>query len=101
MRLALSTLGLALAGCPAAPSDPPPPPRKAEIVPAPPNARGARAAGTDAAPKPELGFPAGTDGLLPTPSTEAAPDGGSPDDAAPGSPPAPGGPDAPDAGMAL
>jgi hypothetical protein len=79
-----------LVGCPAPPTEPPPPPRKAELVPAPPNARGARAAGTDAAPKPELGVPVGDDPIAPAPSTEPSPEGAPPDSSA-----------TPDGGMAL
>jgi hypothetical protein len=104
LALALATL----TGCPALPSEPPPPSRKPELVPAPPNARGARAAGTDAAPKPELGFPVADDGSSPLAPTEPAPDGGGPvgpgTPDAPGTPIAPGTPTAPgtpDAGMAL
>jgi hypothetical protein len=90
-------LALGLAGCPAVPSEPPPPATKAEIAPAPPRARGALAAGTDAAPRPEVG-PRGP--LLPRPplppEAEAAPDAGAP--VPNGEPPAP---DPADAGMAL
>lgn len=89
MRRALLLSCLALGGCPSLPSEPPPPLRKAELVPAPPNARGARAAGTDAAPKPELGLPLGEDAAPAVPPTEAAPDAG------------PDAPPTPDAGMAL
>jgi len=41
---------LLAASCRSEPSEPPPPPAHYELVVAPPNARGARAAGTDAAP---------------------------------------------------
>lgn len=92
---ALGLVCLALCGCPAAPSDPPPPPRKAELVAAPPNARGARAAGTDAAPKPELGVLLG-EGMPAVPETEPPPDGGAPDASPPGVAPSP-----PDGGTAL
>lgn len=87
---------LALGGCGSAPSEAPPPPRKVELVHAPPHALGARAAGTDAAPKPELGLPVGDDGTEPGPSTEPPPDSSAPD----ASPPIPS-PQAPDGGTAL
>jgi hypothetical protein len=102
-RFARALLGAGLlAGCPTVTNDPPPPPTKPEIVPAPPRALGAMAAGTDAAPRPDrtpgaelmpsLPLPPGG-GLVP------APDAGAP---APGGP-GPGGlaPAPPDAGMAL
>jgi len=50
---------LVLTGCPTAPSEPPPPLRKPEIPTAPPHALGALAAGTDAAPRPDLTPPPG------------------------------------------
>jgi hypothetical protein len=67
--LALSCL-LALVGCRSQPSEPPPPPASYEITSAAPGARGARAAGTDAAPPapderglaaPDPGDPSGDD----------------------------------------
>lgn len=92
-------LPLGLAGCPATPSEPPPPAAKLEIPVAPPRARGALAGGTDAAPKP--------DGL-PSPEAEPAvpapPAGSAPDAGAPAPTPEPEGAPpnaAPDAGMAL
>ena len=94
-RLALSFTALILAGCPAPVSDPPPPPRKAEIAVAPPHALGALAGGTEAAPRPDAPSPAGDDGATPPPLLP--PLGGAPDAGAP--PLAP--PSAPDAGMAL
>lgn len=54
---ALSAL-LALSGCAEIVAEPPPPPSKLEVVVAAPGALGARAAGTDMAPKPP-GFPLG------------------------------------------
>jgi hypothetical protein len=55
MRLApwVCGLGFLLVGCPNGSSDPPPPPSKPEIPQAPPQALGALAGGTDAAPRPE------------------------------------------------
>lgn len=94
--LAFGGLALSLAACPAAPTEPPPPPRKAEVLPAPPNARGARAAGTDAAPKPELGIPLGDDVAVPEGGAPAPVPPASPSDPAPSPSPA-----APDGGMAL
>jgi len=86
-----------LGGCPAPATDPPPPPQKLEILPAPPRALGAHAAGTDAAPKPEIS-PPGDSEAAPSPTplpTDAAPEGSAPDpDPAP--PPSPA-----DAGTAL
>jgi hypothetical protein len=56
MKHALWCLASALwlTGCPSPPNDAPPPPRKPEIAVAPPRALGALAAGTDAAPRPEV-----------------------------------------------
>ncbi len=57
----ISWLGLCLgfAACRSQAAEPAPPPARFELVVAPPGARGARAAGTDAAPPPpsELGVP--------------------------------------------
>jgi hypothetical protein len=52
-------LVLGLSACRSQPSEPAPPAARFELVTAPPGARGARAAGTDAAPPPpsELGAP--------------------------------------------
>lgn len=83
--LGLAALGLW--GCPAAISDPPPPPSKPEIVMAPPRALGALAAGTDAAPRPDrtlvepgpaLPLPHGGGLVVPDPDGGQAPsiDGG-------------------------
>jgi hypothetical protein len=98
--LVLGALALLLSGCPAVSSDPAPPPRKAEIPIAPPRALGALAAGTDAAPHPDMTPPGGEviepDVAEPAPSGSAP--GGTP--SSPGTPPAAATP-APDAGMAL
>ena len=55
----LLLMGCALPACHSQPSEPAPPPARYELTMAPPGARGARAAGTDAAPPPpsELGTP--------------------------------------------
>ena len=82
-------------GCPTQVPDPPPPPSKPEISTAPPEALGAMAAGTDAAPRPELDEP-----LLPSVPPLLAPPGGRDAGAAPND----GGalaPSEPDAGTAL
>jgi hypothetical protein len=85
--LALSFLP-ALAACRSQPTEPPPPPASYEIVSAAPGARGARAAGTDAAPPvleerelaaPDPGDPGGDDE-----SDGGLTDGGPAMDAAPG-----------------
>jgi hypothetical protein len=57
--VACCTCLLGLAACRSQVSEPAPPPARFELVVAPPGARGARAAGTDAAPQPpsELGAP--------------------------------------------
>jgi hypothetical protein len=83
-----------LGGCPAPISDPPPPPVKPEIPAAPPRALGARAAGTEAAPRPDNlpGAPAVP--LFPGPGLGNAPDAGGPLPDAEAAP-------VPDAGMAL
>lgn len=78
-----------LCGCPAVVTDPPPPPSKAEIVTAPPRALGALAAGTEAAPRPEI-----TPGAVPGLPAAPAPEGGSLPEAGPG-------PTAADAGVPL
>jgi cellulose synthase (UDP-forming) len=95
-RAAFALLLLALAGCPSVPNEPPPPVEKVEIPVAPPHARGAKAGGTDAAPKPDgVGAVAEPEPAVPVPPPAgSAPDGATPAPAAP--PPAP-----PDAGMAL
>lgn len=87
--LELATLSIAVllcAGCPSAPGDAPPPPRKLEIPTAPPHAVGALAAGTDAAPRPEVS-PLGEaePDVAPTEPAPAAPEGS----AAPPEAPAP------------
>ncbi len=71
-------LALALCGCPAVVSDPPPPPAKAEIVAAPPRALGALAAGTDAAPRPDVTSGAMIPGLpeIPEPGAGSLPEAG-------------------------
>jgi hypothetical protein len=74
-RRRLELLGLLLlAGCPAVASDPAPPLRKAEIAVAPPHALGALAAGTDAAPRPDVTAQPGeapSDPLVPAPAVPA------------------------------
>jgi hypothetical protein len=91
-------LPLLLSGCPATPGEPPPPAAKLEIPLAPPRARGALAAGTDAAPKPD-GLPPEAE---PEPAAPVPPPAGSvPDAGAPAPEPEPAAPSAPDAGMAL
>ena len=102
MRLALLLLGsvaLMVSGCPAAPNEPPPPTRQPEIPAAPPRALGALAAGTDAAPRPDVTLPgaeAEPEGA-PTPSEAPVPEGSAPGPDKPVPAPAL----APDAGMAL
>jgi hypothetical protein len=86
--------GLLLSGCTQSPAEPPPPPRKAEILPAPPRALGAHAAGTDAAPKPEVSPAPDPDSFPSYPLPSALPDAGPAPDA---SPP----PSSADAGTAL
>jgi hypothetical protein len=100
---ALAASALLLTGCPAVSSDPPPPVRKSEIPNAPPHALGALAAGTDAAPKPDVTLPGGEaepDAPPLAPPVAPAPD---PDGSAEApEPPTPTAPHAaPDAGMAL
>ena len=56
--------GLLLGACRSPASDPAPPPASYELAPAPPGARGARAAGTDAAPPPP------SEGVLHVPGTD-------------------------------
>lgn len=72
---------LCLSGCERIVAEPPPPPSKHDVPAAPPGALGARAAGSDAAPKPQgyehpeppdLGSEPGTD------EDEPGPDGGTP-----------------------
>jgi hypothetical protein len=53
--LALPLLGLACAGCPAAPKEGPPPAESLEIAVAAPHALGALAGGTEAAPRAVVG----------------------------------------------
>jgi hypothetical protein len=91
-RWCLLGLSLVLAGCPAVPSEPPPPAAELEIPVAPPRARGAKAGGSDAAPKPYLAPEGAAEPSIPLPPpVGAAPDGGT----------APTPEPAPDAGMAL
>ncbi len=95
-RVCLGALCLLQTGCPAAESEPPPPPQKLEIVAAPPQALGARAAGTDAAPRPDSLPTSPMLPLLPAPGLGGPlPDAGAP------TPDAGGAAAAPDAGMAL
>jgi hypothetical protein len=64
-------LSLGVAGCETIVAEPPPPPSRNDIPAAPPGARGARAAGTEAAPKP---FSRGSDGARePEPGEEQSP----------------------------
>jgi hypothetical protein len=104
---ALLVASALLSGCPAPETDPAPPPRKPEVVTAPPRALGALAAGTDAAPRPEAGVPngelmpglpgPGEPGGLAPPATGGQPSlAPAPEGAPPSAPP-----EAPDAGMAL
>jgi DNA polymerase-3 subunit gamma/tau len=74
---ALAVCALLATGCPTASSDAPPPVRKPEIPTAPPHARGALAAGTDGAPRPEVSPPGGDLGEPDVPSepAPAAPEG--------------------------
>lgn len=78
---AASAITLALSSCHSRNSEPPPPPATFELAVAPPGARGARAAGTDAAPpapsEGELNEP-GTADPEPEPEPDPDPD---PDDA--------------------
>jgi hypothetical protein len=85
----MSWLALALSACRTQASEPAPPPARFELVVAPPGARGARAAGTDAAPPPpsELGAP---DPEEPGESDDDA-DGGSESDGGGAAPDADGG----------
>ena|GEM_PF-6323685 len=90
---------LLMTGCPSTSTEPPPPPRKPEIPTAPPRALGALAAGTDAAPRPDVSLPgeeAEPDVPL-VPPTAPAP---APEDSALPVKPAPPAM-APDGGMAL
>jgi hypothetical protein len=52
IEVRLLVLGLGVAGCETILAEPPPPPSRHDVPAAPPGARGARAAGTEAAPKP-------------------------------------------------
>ena len=104
MKLPLATLALSvlvLSGCPTASNEAPPPVRKPEIPIAPPHALGALAAGTDAAPKPDVTLPEGeAEPDAPAPSPPAP--GPTPDGSAEIPEPTPPSPHAaPDAGMAL
>jgi hypothetical protein len=103
-RAAVLVLACLATACPSPRPDPPPPPTKPEIVPAPPRARGALAAGTDAAPGvenepnpfvlPQPKLAPGMPKAVP-PTTPDAPDGGTapPDgEQAPAEPPNPGTP---------
>jgi hypothetical protein len=94
--LVLGALLSLSSGCSEVSVDPPPPPRKAEIPIAPPHALGALAAGTDAAPHPDMTPPGGE--VVEPDVPEPAPSGSGPDGAAPAPPTAMPGPDA---GMAL
>jgi len=71
-------LACALSACHSQPSEPAPPPARYELTMAPPGARGARAAGTDAAPPPptELGTPEPDE---PSDSDDEETDAGEPD----------------------
>ena len=98
-RSLLLLVALALSGCPALSTDPPPPSTKPEIPTAPPHALGALAAGTDAAPKPDTSPGMGFAPSVPLPpggGAAPAPDAGAPAPGAEGLAPA-----EPDAGMAL
>lgn len=95
----LAVCVLLLTGCPTPSSDPPPPLRKPEIPTAPPRALGALAAGTDAAPRPDLTPPGGDvePDVPPSEPEPAAPEGS----ASPHPPPEAPVPTAPAPGMAL
>jgi len=71
-------MACALPACHSQPSEPAPPPARYELTMAPPGARGARAAGTDAAPPPptELGTPEPDE---PSDSDDDETDAGEPD----------------------
>jgi hypothetical protein len=109
ITIMLAACALVLSGCPTASNEPPPPPRKAEIPVAPPRALGALAAGTDAAPRPDMTPPVTEPDpeaplvppAVPAPAAPAPAPAPAPDDsAAPSEKPAPPAL-APDAGMAL
>lgn len=85
--LRCAALGALLSGCPAVTTEAPPPPTKPEIAMAPPRARGAFAAGTDAAPAPEA--EPGALPVFPAPSPGAAPSTGGPKPDVEVSPPEP------------
>jgi len=82
----LLTLSVLVSGCRSQPTEPAPPPASFELVQAPPGARGARAAGTDAAPPPpsesELAQP--EEGEAEPEPGESESDAGVAGDAAPG-----------------
>lgn len=104
MRLLLVALmsALSLTGCPSAPNEAPPPVRKPEIPTAPPHALGALAAGTDAAPKPDVSLPEREAEPDAPPAPAPAAPGLAPEGSAEPEPPTPPSPHtAPDAGMAL
>ena len=85
--LLVAPLLCGLAACRSQPAEPAPPPASYELAIAPPGARGARAAGTDAAPPPlSAGEPAEQGADEPTePEPEGDPaDAGVQQDAAPG-----------------
>lgn len=96
------SMAAALAGCPSVTSEPPPLARSSEIPVAPPGARGALAAGTDAAPRPDVSPGQEDEGAAPpgaapsgaAPPPAPSPSGEAPEGAAPIKP-------APDAGTAL
>lgn len=104
MKLGFAALALSvlvLTGCPTTSNEAPPPVRKPEIPTAPPHALGARAAGTDAAPKPDVTLPEGEaepDVPAPSPAAPGPTPEGSAETPEPSTPPSP---HAPDAGMAL
>ena len=99
---ALALSGLVLTGCPTPSNEPPPPVRKAEIPTAPPHALGALAAGTDAAPKPDVTLPEGDAEPDAPPLAPPVPGPAPEGSAETGEPPAHAAPHAaPDAGMAL
>lgn len=105
MRGAAAALlgSLLLTGCPTAPSDPPPPVHKPEIPTAPPQALGALAAGTDAAPRPDLTPPGGEvePDVPPQEPAPATPEGSAAPEAPDAAPEPPATPTAPAPGMAL
>jgi hypothetical protein len=86
-RCAAACVALAMTGCHSQSAEPPPPAATFELAVAPPGARGARAAGTDAAPpapsEGELGEPAAPD---PEPDPEPEEEDGGPEGGAPAVP---------------